>query len=321
MGLAIIDDALRALSESRPVVVSGLGPDAPGVLVFDASVKLPADLESLVGESTEADVTRSSVAGCSGAGVAGDLARMYSGEAALAWVELKPARGAAPPHSVAARLVDDFGLVQIDAAELVHYLWGNDELVCLAGSARLPMRGQVFRAHIYQGVHDDTEHVALTFGRLDGSPLVRVHSECLTGDLFGSERCDCGGQLEAALAAIVEDGAGVLVYVRDHEGRGIGLAEKIRAYRLQDEGLDTIDANEALGHPADARHYGAAAQILRDQGVSSVRLMTNNPRKVEELRELGITISERIPLRIEPTGENAGYLETKRTRFGHFLDD
>jgi 3,4-dihydroxy 2-butanone 4-phosphate synthase/GTP cyclohydrolase II len=320
MGLAIIDDALRALLESRPVVVSGLGLSAPAVLVFDSTEPLPLGLAELVGAPTEADTTRSSVVSRSGPGVAGDLCRMCGGTT-LSWAELRPARGAAPPHSVAARLVDDFGLVQIDAGELIHHLWSHEELVRPVGSARLPMRGQSFTAHVYRGVYDDTEHMALTFGSIVGSPLVRVHSECLTGDLFGSQRCDCGAQLEAALSAIVQDGAGVLVYVRNHEGRGIGLADKIRAYGLQDEGLDTIEANEALGHPADARHYGAAAQILGDLGVTSVRLMTNNPRKLDELSELGVTIAQRISLQIVPNGENDGYLETKRTRFGHFLDD
>jgi 3,4-dihydroxy 2-butanone 4-phosphate synthase/GTP cyclohydrolase II len=148
-----------------------------------------------------------------------------------------------------------------------------------------------------------------------------VHSECLTGDVFGSERCDCGPQLDEALAAVVAEGRGVVVYLRGHEGRGIGLLAKLQAYELQDGGRDTVDANLDLGLPADARHYGTATQVLRDLGVSSVRLMTNNPDKSTSLADFGIHVAERVPLTPHPNDHNLTYLLTKRDRMGHDLPD
>jgi 3,4-dihydroxy 2-butanone 4-phosphate synthase/GTP cyclohydrolase II len=154
----------------------------------------------------------------------------------------------------------------------------------------------------------------------DDTPvLTRVHSECLTGDVFGSSRCDCGPQLDEALEAIVKEGRGVVVYLRGHEGRGIGLVAKLQAYQLQDGGRDTVDANLDLGLPADARHYGAATQILRDLGVGSVRLLTNNPDKVTNLEDYGVPVVERVPLTPRPNDHNLGYLLTKRDRMGHQL--
>ena len=149
--------------------------------------------------------------------------------------------------------------------------------------------------------------------------LVRVHSECLTGDTFGSRRCDCGPQLQAAMAAVAAEGRGVVLYMRGHEGRGIGLVHKLRAYQLQDAGADTVDANLALGLPADARDYGTGAQILADLGVRSMRLLTNNPAKRAGLEGYGLSIIERVPLAIEPTTDNERYLRTKRDRMGHHL--
>jgi 3,4-dihydroxy 2-butanone 4-phosphate synthase/GTP cyclohydrolase II len=149
--------------------------------------------------------------------------------------------------------------------------------------------------------------------------LTRVHSECLTGDVFGSSRCDCGPQLDEALDRIVQEGRGVVVYLRGHEGRGIGLVAKLQAYQLQDGGRDTVDANLDLGLPADARHYGAATQILRDLGVRSVRLLTNNPDKVSSLTEYGVPVVERVPLAVRPNDHNLAYLLTKRDRMGHQL--
>jgi 3,4-dihydroxy 2-butanone 4-phosphate synthase/GTP cyclohydrolase II len=151
--------------------------------------------------------------------------------------------------------------------------------------------------------------------------LTRVHSECLTGDVFGSSRCDCGTQLDEALARVVEEGRGVVIYLRGHEGRGIGLVAKLQAYQLQDGGRDTVDANLDLGLPADARHYGTATQILRDLGVRTVRLMTNNPDKVANLEDFGVPVTERVPLRSHPNDHNIGYLMTKRDRMGHQLPD
>ncbi len=155
----------------------------------------------------------------------------------------------------------------------------------------------------------------------DEPVLTRVHSECLTGDVLGSYRCDCGPQLEEAMARIVEEGRGVVVYLRGHEGRGIGLVAKLQAYALQDEGRDTVDANLDLGLPADGRHYGAATQVLRDLGVSAVRLLTNNPEKTRSLEDFGIRVTERVPLTPHPNDHNLAYLMTKRDRMGHHLPD
>jgi 3,4-dihydroxy 2-butanone 4-phosphate synthase/GTP cyclohydrolase II len=177
-----------------------------------------------------------------------------------------------------------------------------------------------FDLHCYQSLSDGKEHVALVYGE-PGSDnvLVRVHSECLTGDVFHSARCDCGDQLETALHQIVDEGSGILVYLRQ-EGRGIGLINKIEAYRLQDKhGLDTVDANVKLGFLPDHREYSVAARILDDLHVSSVRLMTNNPQKVDGLTECGITVSERVSISVEPREHNAFYLETKRDKLGHIL--
>jgi 3,4-dihydroxy 2-butanone 4-phosphate synthase/GTP cyclohydrolase II len=171
--------------------------------------------------------------------------------------------------------------------------------------------------------HDSSvsqEHAALVMGSLRGAEgvLTRLHSECFTGDVLGSLRCDCGEQLRRSLELIAAEGSGVLVYLRQ-EGRGIGLRDKLRAYNLQDEGLDTVDANLALGHQADERDYGAAAAILRQLGVRSIRLLTNNPHKIDSLRSLGVDVVSRIPLQIDATDENAAYLRTKRTRLNHWI--
>jgi 3,4-dihydroxy 2-butanone 4-phosphate synthase/GTP cyclohydrolase II len=164
------------------------------------------------------------------------------------------------------------------------------------------------------------EHVALVHGSVsEGGVLVRVHSECLTGDVFGSTHCDCGDQLSAALRAIVAEGAGVLVYLQGHEGRGIGLLAKLKAMRLQDEGLDTVEANLAQGLPIDARDYRMAGEILQDLGVRSVRLLSNNPRKLDAMRRYGVQIVEEVPLLVPPNDENRRYLRTKRERLGHHL--
>lgn len=166
-----------------------------------------------------------------------------------------------------------------------------------------------------------TEHLALTHGDMRPStPLVRVHSECLTGDAFSSLRCDCGPQLRAAMHAIVANGSGAVLYLRGHEGRGIGLVNKLKAYSWQDRGLDTVDANLALGLPVDARDYRPAAAILRDLGIDAVRLLTNNPDKVSALAAAGIDVRERLPLQIEPSSDNVRYLHTKTTRLGHILE-
>jgi GTP cyclohydrolase II len=181
----------------------------------------------------------------------------------------------------------------------------------------LPTRFGQFRCIVYQG---GKEHLALTVGALDPerAVLIRLHSECLTGDVFGSQRCDCGEQLEASLRYLQERGSGVLLYLRQ-EGRGIGLANKIRAYALQEQGYDTVDANLALGLPADGRDYGEAAAMLRDLGVQRVRLLTNNPAKIAGLERCGIAVVERLPLQVLPNSANARYLRTKREKLGHIL--
>lgn len=195
-------------------------------------------------------------------------------------------------------------------------------LVSVEAASDLPTRHGPFRMYVFTGDGDSREHVALVRGDLWGAEdvLARVHSECMTGDVFGSLRCDCGEQLDRALARIGREGRGVLLYLRQ-EGRGIGLANKIRAYRLQQEdGLDTVDANLALGFPDDARDYGVAAAIVRTLGVRSVALMTNNPDKVRQLASFGIVVSSRLPHVVVPGEHNRSYLSTKAARSGHLID-
>ncbi|GAB3446981.1 3,4-dihydroxy-2-butanone-4-phosphate synthase [Streptomonospora sediminis] len=198
---------------------------------------------------------------------------------------------------------------------------GPPALVERAVETRIPNSHGEWRAVGYRGTADGAEHVALVFGdpAAAADPLVRLHSECLTGDAFGSHRCDCGTQLEAAMAAIAAEGRGILVYLRGHEGRGIGLLHKLQAYRLQDSGADTVDANLELGLPADARDFSAGAAILADLGAHSVRLLSNNPKKTDGLHAHGITVAERIPMPSAVTRDNLHYLQTKRDRMGHDL--
>jgi 3,4-dihydroxy 2-butanone 4-phosphate synthase/GTP cyclohydrolase II len=206
-------------------------------------------------------------------------------------------------------------------ADLIAYRRRTEQQVARVAEARLPLAAGTFRAIGYANLLDGFEHVALVFGDIgDGANiLVRVHSECLTGDVFGSLRCDCGPQLEASLQAVADEGRGVVVYMRGHEGRGIGLTHKLRAYQLQDAGADTVDANLALGMPADARDYGVGAQILYDLGVRSMRLLTNNPAKRVGLEGYGLRVTGRVPLPISANPENVTYLRTKRDRMGHDL--
>ncbi len=192
----------------------------------------------------------------------------------------------------------------------------------LAASARLPTRWGRFTIYGFQDAHDASEHVALSLGDVASAlePLVRVHSECLTGDALFSQRCDCGPQLEAAMAAIGEAGCGALVYLRQ-EGRGIGLLNKIRAYGVQDrEGADTVEANEALGFEADARDYTVAAAMLQALGIARLRLLTNNPQKVEGLARAGVDVAERVAINVGRNPHNHSYLETKAAKFGHLFE-
>ncbi|APU14522.1 MULTISPECIES: bifunctional 3,4-dihydroxy-2-butanone-4-phosphate synthase/GTP cyclohydrolase II [Actinoalloteichus] len=214
-------------------------------------------------------------------------------------------------------------LALISIADLVAYRRRFEKQVERVAEARIPTPHGNFRAYGYDSTLDGIEHIALVFGEVgDGEDvLVRVHSECLTGDVFGSLRCDCGPQLDAALAAVAAEGRGVVLYMRGHEGRGIGLIHKLQAYQLQDAGADTVDANLALGLPADARDYGTGAQILVDLGVRSMRLLTNNPEKRIGLEGYGLRVTGRTALPIRPNPENLRYLRTKRDRMGHELGD
>ena len=218
------------------------------------------------------------------------------------------------------KFVEKHGLKIATIKDLIRYRRQTEKLVEMVESIQLPTDFGDFRAIGYVSLLDGKEHLALVKGELEpGKPiLVRVHSECLTGDVFHSRRCDCGDQLEAALRQIEREGSGVLLYMRQ-EGRGIGLMNKLKAYKLQEQGKDTVDANLALGFPADLRDYGVGAQILADLGISKVRLMTNNPRKIVGLEGYGLEVEERVPLEITPKPENIHYLATKREKMGHYL--
>jgi len=214
----------------------------------------------------------------------------------------------------------DHGLTFITVAQLVAYRLRTEQLVHRVAEARLPTEFGDFTVIAYRNDVDRAEHVALVMGEVSGQPniLVRMHSKCLTGDVFASQRCDCGFQLHTAMELVARDGRGVIVYL-DQEGRGIGLLNKIRAYALQDSGDDTVQANQRLGFAPDLRNYGIGAQILRDLGLSSIRVMTNNPRKLVGLEGYGLEIVERVPLVASPTDDNRHYLRTKRDKLGHLL--
>jgi 3,4-dihydroxy 2-butanone 4-phosphate synthase/GTP cyclohydrolase II len=211
-------------------------------------------------------------------------------------------------------------LTFITVAQLVAYRLRNERLVHRVAHARLPTPRGEFIIIGYENDVDHHEHVAMVHGSVEGEKnvLVRMHSKCLTGDVFHSERCDCGLQLDIAMRMIVDAGRGVIVYL-DQEGRGIGLLNKLKAYELQDQGQDTVEANEALGFAPDLRNYGIGAQILMDLGLSSIRVLTNNPRKMVGLDGYGLEIVERVPLVAEPTDENREYLKVKRDKLGHLF--
>jgi 3,4-dihydroxy 2-butanone 4-phosphate synthase/GTP cyclohydrolase II len=219
-----------------------------------------------------------------------------------------------------ARYCERHGLKMITVADLVSYRRRNDKLIERVVETSLPTDYGDFTAVGFRSLVDDKHHVAMVKGTVDGMEdvLVRVHSECLTGDVFHSQRCDCGQQLEDALSQIEEEGRGVLLYLAQ-EGRGIGLLNKLRAYKLQEEGLDTVDANLELGLPADLRDYGIGAQILVDLGLTSIRLLTNNPKKIIGLEGYGLRVSDQIPIEHHPNEHNEHYMRTKRDRMGHLL--
>ena len=252
-----------------------------------------------------------------------DLARLAGLTPAGVLVEVVNDDGTMKRAPELREFADEHGLAMISIEDLVRYRRRHERHVERVAQTRLPTAHGDFTAYGYRITIDDSEHVALAYGDISGPEpvLTRVHSECLTGDVLGSHRCDCGPQLNEAMAQIVAEGRGVVVYLRGHEGRGIGLVAKLQAYQLQDGGRDTVDANLDLGLPADARHYGTATQVLRDLGIGSVRLLTNNPDKSSSLEDFGITVTERVPLAVHPTGDNIDYLRTKRDRMGHHLPD
>ena len=220
------------------------------------------------------------------------------------------------------RLAQTHGLPLISIADLIRFRRQREKLVKRIADARMPTEWGDFTCYVYESLLDGEQHVAMVRGAVQGEDnvLVRVHSECLTGDALGSMRCDCGVQLQMAMQRIATEGMGVVVYLRGHEGRGIGMAHKLRAYSLQDQGRDTVDANLDLGLPIDTRKYGTGAQILVDLGITTMRLLTNNPAKYGGLDGYGLEIVERVPLESVPNPENIRYLRTKQQRMGHLLE-
>jgi 3,4-dihydroxy 2-butanone 4-phosphate synthase/GTP cyclohydrolase II len=220
------------------------------------------------------------------------------------------------------RFAESHGLLLISIADLIRYRRQTEKLVRRITEARIPTQWGDFTCYAYESTLDGEQHIAFVRGAVQGQQnvLVRVHSECLTGDVFGSLRCDCGPQLAAAMKQVAEEGLGAVVYLRGHEGRGIGIGHKLLAYQLQDQGHDTVDANLALGLPVDSREYGIGAQILVDLGITTMRLLTNNPAKKGGLAGFGLEITERVPLETAPNPENIAYLRTKRERMGHLIE-
>jgi 3,4-dihydroxy 2-butanone 4-phosphate synthase/GTP cyclohydrolase II len=219
---------------------------------------------------------------------------------------------------------NEHGIKVITVEQMIAYRRRNEKLVLRRVEAVIPIGDdapQQWKLYAYEDVLRHENHLALVLGDIDPQRpvLLRAHSECLTGDIFGSLRCDCGAQLHAAMEMIATDGIGVILYIRHQEGRGIGLLDKLHAYNLQDRGLDTVEANEALGHPADKRDYGIGSQILYDLGVRKIRLLTNNPKKIYGLEGFGLEVVERVPITIPSNPHNERYLKTKKDKLGHLL--
>jgi len=290
---ALIDPATRASDLNRPGHIFPLRYRAGGVLKRAGHTEATVDLCRLAGKYPSGVLCEIVTADKS------DMARLPELE----------------------RFAAEHELPIVSIADLIRYRRHHEKLVRRVAEANMPTEHGTFQAVVFESVLDNEQHLALVYGDIAGpvDPLVRVHSECLTGDVMGSLRCDCGPQLHTAMAKIAAEGSGVVVYLRGHEGRGIGLGHKIRAYALQEGGADTVDANIELGLPVDSREYGIGAQILVDLGISRMRLMTNNPSKYGGLDGFGLNIVERVPLESRPTAFNIDYLRTKRERLGHLL--
>ena len=290
---ALADDNVTASGFARPGHIFPLRARAGGVLKRAGH--------------TEAAVDLATMAGLYPAGV---ISEIVSEDGTMARL----------PELLEFAQLHDIPIISI--ADMIRYRNRHERLVDRFSTARIPTQYGEFEAHIYRNALDEVEHIALVtadFAPIDG-PLVRVHSECLTGDVLGSIRCDCGSQLDLAMRLIAQNGNGAIIYLRGHEGRGIGLGHKMRAYALQDEGLDTVDANVALGFPPDSREYGIGAQIIADLGIEQMRLLTNNPAKYGGLEGYNLKIIERVPLIGKENPENVRYLQTKEERMGHLMD-
>tara|TARA_B100000676_G_scaffold181858_1_gene178724 strand:+ start:529 stop:1728 length:1200 start_codon:yes stop_codon:yes gene_type:complete len=250
-----------------------------------------------------------------------DLAKLSGLKPAAVMCEIVKDDGTMARRPDLEKFAEEYNIKIITIADLISYRYNNEKIIKRTSSAKLPTKFGDFKAVGFKSLYDNDEHVALVRGEISSEPtLVRVHSECLSGDFLGSLRCDCGDQASAALEKIGNEDSGVFLYMKQ-EGRGIGLHNKLRAYELQDEGADTVEANEILGFPPDLRHYGVGAQILADIGLQKIRLLTNNPKKVVGLDGFGLEIVETIALNVEPNPINEAYLKTKKEKLGHNIDN